>query len=64
MSFKKNECQQKAGKGYRGYSANIEETVGKSGSVVTAMVLDNLEEQIPKERIMIVMKAIHYQGRN
>lgn len=28
-------CRNKAGKQYRGYSANIEETVGKNGSVVT-----------------------------
>lgn len=33
-------CRNKEGKHYRGYSANIEETVGKNGSVVTDYQFD------------------------
>ena len=50
----------KAGKQYRGYSANIEETVGKNGSVVTDYQYDkniHTDSQFLQESLLVMEKS-------
>lgn len=54
----------KAGKQYRGYSANIEETVGKNGSVVTDYQYDkniHTDSQFLQESLSAMKKSFLLQ---